>query len=216
MTSIDRLAAPDGRRARGDRSRRAVLDQAVQVASVEGLAGLTFGSLAAAAPVNKSGIAGLFGSKEGLQLAVIDHARSVFVDEVVVPARVADAGLPRLWALVGSWTSYSRSRVFAGGCFFRAAEVELDGRDPGPVRDAVVAVQEQWDGYLAHHARLATTTGQLAAGTDAVQVAFEVNALLGAANDRSLLFADDAVYDRASTAIRAVLVAREADPALLV
>jgi AcrR family transcriptional regulator len=216
MTSTQQSAPTDGRRARGDRSRRAVLDQAVQVASVEGLAGLTFGSLAAAAPVNKSGIAGLFGSKEGLQLAVIDHARSIFVDEVVVPARAAGPGVPRLWALVTSWTGYSRARVFAGGCFFRAAEVELDGRDPGPARDAVVAVQELWDGYLTHHVALATTAGQLEAGTDADQVAFELNALLGAANDRSLLFGDDAVYDRARVGIRAALLARGADPALLV
>lgn len=215
MTSTHQTAPTDGRRARGDRSRRAVLDLAVQVASVEGLTGLTFGTLAAAAPVNKSGIAGLFGSKEGLQLAVIDHARSIFEDEVVGPARAAERGVPRLWALVGSWIAYSRARVFAGGCFFRAAEVELDGRGPGPTRDAVVAVQELWDGYLAHQAGLATTAGQLEAETDAVQVAFEINALLGAANDRSLLFADDTVYDRARGAIRAVLVARGADPALL-
>ncbi|GAA1986933.1 TetR/AcrR family transcriptional regulator [Isoptericola halotolerans] len=215
MTPIPEPAPTDGRRARGDRTRRVVLDHAVQVASVDGLGGLTFGTLAAAAPVNKSAIAGLFGSKEGLQLAVVDHARGTFVDEVVVPARSAEPGLPRLWALVGSWTVYSRSRVFAGGCFFRAAEVELDGRAPGPVRDAVVETQEQWDGYLTHHADLAAAAGQLEAETDAVQVAFEINALLGAANDRSLLFADDGVYARASRAIRAALLARGADPTLL-
>ena len=86
----------DGRRARGDRSRRAVLDTAVQAASVEGLDALSFGGLAAQAPVNKSGIAGLFGSKEGLQLAVVEHARQTFVDTVIAPARNAEPGLPRL------------------------------------------------------------------------------------------------------------------------
>lgn len=182
---------------------------------MDGLAGLTFGSLAAVVPVNKSGIAGLFGSKEGLQLAVVSHARDVFVDEVVARARVAEPGLARLWALVGSWTDYSRSRVFTGGCFFRAAEVELDGRAPGPVLDAVVAVQQEWDGYLTHHVEVAVAAGQLAPQTDAVQVTFEINALLGAANDRSLLFADDGVYGRAHAAIRAALLSRGADAATL-
>src|SRR5690606_6827502 len=215
MTSIQDSAATDGRRARGDRSRRAVLDHAVQVASVDGLGGLTFGSLATAAPVNKSGIAGLFGSKEGLQLAVVDHARATFVEEVIAPAREAEPGVPRLWALVGSWTVYSRSRVFTGGCFFRAAEVELDGRAAGPLRDAVVAVQEQWDAYLRHHVELGTAAGQLGPDADAEQVAFEIDALLGAANDRSLLLGDDGVYARAHRAIRAALVARGAAAAPL-
>ncbi|MCK0115621.1 TetR/AcrR family transcriptional regulator [Isoptericola sp. S6320L] len=215
MTSNVEAPPTDGRRARGDRSRRAVLDHAVQVASVEGLGGLTFGSLATAAPVNKSGIAGLFGSKEGLQLAVVDHARTTFVEEVITPARAAEAGVARLWALVGAWTAYSRSRVFTGGCFFRAAEVELDGREAGPVRDAVVAVQAQWDGYLSHQVERAVDAGQLVPDADPEQVAFEIDALLGAANDRSLLLGDDGVYLRAHRAIRAALVARGADPAVL-
>lgn len=214
MTLTREAEAADGRRARGDRSRRAVLDHAVQVASVDGLAGLTFGTLAAAAPVNKSGIAGLFGSKEGLQLAVVAHARARFVEDVVAPARAAEAGVPRLWALVESWTDYSRSRVFTGGCFFRATEVELDGREAGPVRDAVVAARTQWDGYLRHQVELAVDAGQLDPNTDAEQVAFEVNALLGAANDRSLLLGDDGAYARAHRAIRATLAARGAAAAL--
>ncbi|WP_306575866.1 TetR/AcrR family transcriptional regulator [Isoptericola croceus] len=214
MRQMVESASTDGRRARGDRTRRAVLDQAVQAASLDGLGGLTFGSLAGVAPVNKSGIAGLFGSKERLQLAVVEHARTLFVDAVLAPARAAPPGLRRLWALVGSWVDYSRSRVFAGGCFFRTAEIELDGQD-GPVRDAVVAAHQEWEGYLRHHVELAAAAGELAADVDAEQLVFEITALLGGANDRSLLLDDDAVYGRASAAVRAVLVARGADPAEL-
>lgn len=202
----------DLRRARGDRTRRAVLDSAVQEASVSGLDALSFGALAASAPVNKSAIAGLFGSKEKLQLAAVDRATEIYTEHVIVPARSAERGLARLWALVGAWTEYSRSRVFRGGCFFRTVEVEFDMRT-GAVRDAVVAAQRSWESYLVHQARLATDAGDLAPGTEALQVAFEINAFLSAANDRSLLLADAAAYDRALAAVRALLVARGADPA---
>ncbi|MFC8800586.1 TetR/AcrR family transcriptional regulator [Promicromonospora sp. NPDC057138] len=204
----------DLRRARGDRTRREVLDSAVQDASVRGLDALTFGTLAASAPVNKSAIAGLFGSKENLQLAAVERAREIYTEHVIVPARSADRGLARLWALVRAWTEYSRSRVFRGGCFFRTVEVEFDMRE-GAVHDAVVEAQRSWESYLVHQAQAAVDAGELAADTDPHQVAFEVDALLNAANDRSLLFGDDSVYGRALEAARSLLVARGADRAVL-
>ncbi|RPF21033.1 TetR/AcrR family transcriptional regulator [Myceligenerans xiligouense] len=204
----------DLRRVRGDRTRRAVLDQAVQDASVNGLDALSLGGLAASAPVNKSAIAGLFGSKEGLQLAVVARAREVYAESVIVPARGAERGLARVWELVSRWIDYSRRRVFRGGCFFRTVEIEFDMR-PGPVRDAVVEAQAEWDGYLAHQVAVAVEAGELSAGTDPQQVAFEVNALLNAANDRSLLLGDDRVYARTRAAVRTLLEARGADPAAL-
>ncbi|MFE5291330.1 TetR/AcrR family transcriptional regulator [Isoptericola sp. NPDC056618] len=207
-------APTDGRRVRGDRSRRAVLDLAVQDASVRGLEALTLGSLAARLPVNKSGIAGLFGGKEGLQLAAVEHARGMFVEAVVEPAREAGPGLARLWSLVRCWADYSRRRVFAGGCFFRTVEVEFDTQD-GVVRDAVVTAHRDWTSYLRRHAQLAVEAGELAAGADVDQLAFEITAMLNAANDGSLLLGDDAVYDRALAAVRGALVARSADPAAL-
>jgi AcrR family transcriptional regulator len=204
----------DGRRLRGDRTRRTVLDSAVQEASVRGLDALSFGTLAASAPVNKSAVAGLFGSKENLQLAAVERASEIYTEHVIVPARSADRGLARLWALVLAWTEYSRSRVFRGGCFFRTVEVEFDMRE-GPVRDAVVAAQQSWESYLVHQAQLAVDAGELAPDTDPAQVAFEINALLNAANDRSLLLGDDGVYRRALEAARSLLVARGADRAAL-
>ncbi|MFI2365049.1 TetR/AcrR family transcriptional regulator [Promicromonospora sp. NPDC019610] len=204
----------DLRRLRGDRTRRAVLDDAVQEASVRGLDALSFGALAASAPVNKSAIAGLFGSKEQLQLAAVERAAEIYTEHVVVPARSAARGLDRVWALVRAWTEYSRARVFRGGCFFRTVEIEFDMRD-GAVRDAVVAAQRSWEAYLEHQVRLAVAAGELAPETDPAQVVFEVDALLYAANDRSLLFGDDRVYARTIEGVRGVLAARGADLAAL-
>ncbi len=209
-------ARSDGRRLRGDRSRRAVLDRAIQVASVDGLEGLTFGSLAAEVPVNKSGIAGLFGSKEGLQLATLAHARDVFRQSVVLPARDGEPGLSTLWRTVVAWTEYSHDRVFAGGCFFRQAATELDARAEGPVRDAVVAALREWDAYLTRLVRAAVDRGQLTAGTDVDQVVFQVDAALDRADLASVLLEDPAAYRRAVAAVRATLVAAGADAAALV
>jgi AcrR family transcriptional regulator len=203
-------AHADGRRVRGDRSRHAVLEHAIHVASVHGLHGLSFGQLADSSPVNKSGIAGLFGSKEGLQLATVEQARLVFVASVVEPARVAGPGLPRLWALVEHWLAYSRDRVFLGGCFFRAAAAELDAVGPGAVRDAVVDAVADWHAYLSHQAQVAVAAGHLDADTDVDQLAFELRAFLEAADDASVLLGDPQAYVRAEKAAQAALVARGA------
>src|SRR5690606_31873754 len=94
------ITVADGRRARGDATRRAVLERAVQIASVDGLEGLSIGRLAHEIAGSKSGVAGLFGSKLDLELATIEAARDMFVDAVVAPALAAPSGLPRLWRLV--------------------------------------------------------------------------------------------------------------------
>jgi len=207
--------AVDGRRLRGDRTRRAVLDRAVHAASVEGLDGLTFGTLAASVPVNKSGIAGLFGSKEGLQLAVVAHARDVYRATVVLPAAEGEPGLARLWRTVLAWLTYSEERVFDGGCFFRAAATELDARTPGPVRDAVVAALRDWDAYLVRLATGAVERGELAEGTDVGQLVFTLDAVLDRADLASVLLADPDAYARARRAARGLLAAAGADPAAL-
>ncbi|ACZ30926.1 putative transcriptional regulator, TetR family [Xylanimonas cellulosilytica DSM 15894] len=211
-TDIIEAGGPtDGRLLRGARSRRAVLDRAVDDASVNGLEGLSFGRLALAAPVTKSGIAGLFGSKERLQLATVERAREIFVAAVVEPARAStEPGLPRLWALVTGWLAYSRDRVFDGGCFFRAAAAELDAAGAGPVRDAVVAAVTTWQAYLTHHVRLAIENGELAQETDPDQVVFELRAFLELADDLSVLLGEPRAYVRAERAARTMLRAHGA------
>ena len=197
----------DGRRARGDVSRQAVMAVAVDLASVSGLDGLSIGGMAAAVEGSKGGIAGLFGSKEELQLATVAAAAEIFRRTVIAPALIAPAGLTRLRALVDAWLAYSEGRVFAGGCFFAAAAAEYRSR-PGAVRDAVAANMTSWLDFIAEAIRRAIATGELRSDTDPAQVAFEINALLDAANDSSLLFDSAAPYARARSAVEALL-ARE-------
>lgn len=205
------VGVADGRVLRGEQTRATVLDRAMAIASVEGLDGLSIGRLAAELDVSKSGVFARFGSKEELQLATIAAAREVFVDTVVRPAFEAPPGLPRLSRLVEGWLDYSRGRVFPGGCFFLSASAEYDAR-PGRLRDAVAATLREWWALLRRAVDDARQLGQLDPATDPRQLAFELAALVSAADAASVLTDDDSAYDLARTGVLARLRALAADP----
>ncbi len=197
-------APTDGRRARGVRSRAAVLERSVQMASREGLEGLTVGALAADLGVRKSSVFALFGSKEELQLATLAAARAILIDQVIAPTTSSEEGLPRLQAIGEAWCDYLASDVFEGGCFLSAASAEMDGR-PGPVRDAVAAVMREWLAVLSANVRAAVAAGDLRGGLDPAAMAFRLNALGMAANWQRQLLEDSAGVGHARAAWRAEL-----------
>ena len=204
----------DGRRQRGDASRRVVLASAADLASVEGLDGLSIGRLAAASNVSKSGVATLFGTKERLQLAAVESARLRFVATVLEPARVEPRGIRRIVALLDAWIAYSRDRVFPGGCFFAAAAADFDAK-PGPVRDAIAQAYESWNDYVRVSLGYAVNQGALAPDADAAQLAFEFMALLDAANTRSVMTGSNEPYWLARRALVSRLLAAGADAEVL-
>jgi len=192
---------PDGRRAKGDRTKRAILAKAVDIASVEGLEGLSIGRLAAELGVSKSGLFAHFGSKLELQLETVAAATEIFTERVWEPVAGLDAGIVQLASLMESWLRYFQDGVFSGGCFFSNAYHEFDAR-PGPVRDEVIGQKRRWMAALVHHAKVAEKLGQLKAGTDAEQLAFELDALGSLANSMWQLERDDRAFGRAQTAMR--------------
>ena len=199
----------DGRRARGMRSRAAVLERSVQLASREGLEGLTIGELAADLDVHKSSVFALFGSKLQLQLATLQAARAILVEQVVAPGLASEPGLARLQAIGEAWCDYLGSDVFAGGCFLCAASTEMDGR-PGAVRDAVAAVMREWIAVLSANVEAATAAGDMHAGVDPKAMAFRLNALGMAANWQRQLLDDCSGIEHARAAWRAELDAASA------
>ena len=196
----------DGRVERGERTRRHILDLAVNLASVEGLEGLSIGGLADKLGMSKSGLFASFGSKEELQLAAIEHASQIFIDAVVRKAMIAPRGLPRLWALCDSWLDYAGRKVFRGGCFFAATTAEFDSH-PGPIRDRLAALMKEWLSTLEVAVRKAQEAGHLRADADPAQLAFEIHSLFLGANWAFQLHADSAAFDRARGAIRQRLTA---------
>jgi AcrR family transcriptional regulator len=172
----------------------------VDIASAEGLEGLTIGRLATQLSMSKSGLFAHFGSKEDLQLATVEAARAVFIREVIGPAFEAAHGMPRLWKLCDIWLSYVQGGVFRGGCFFAAAAAEFDSR-PGPVRDRIAEIMKEWLATLRRTVVEAQEAGQMDAGVDPVQLAFEFNALELGANWAFQLYGDKQSFARAREAI---------------
>ena len=185
---------------KGQRTRAGILDRAVNLASLEGLEGVTIGRLADELSMSKSGLFAHFGSKEELQLATVEAARARFVEEVVRPALGTARGYPRLMAICRSWLDYVRREVFAGGCFFAAASFEFDGR-PGPVRDAIAAAMDEWMATLEKAIRMARDEGHLDPDIDPPQLAFELNALFFGANFAYHLRGDQTAIEKAEHAV---------------
>jgi AcrR family transcriptional regulator len=198
--AVEKLEDSDGRRARGDRTRRAILDRAVQIASAEGLEGLSIGRLAGELGVSKSGLFAHFGSKTDLQLATVDAARQIFIEEVIGGSRT-ESGIGALISLTDAWLDYMEREVFRGGCFFVAASTEFDGR-PGPVRDRIASMMAEWLLALETAVQDAQDAGHLPAGLDSEQLAFEIHSIGMGANWAFQLYRDDAAFDRAREAIR--------------
>lgn len=179
-----------------------MLEQAAQLATLEGLDGLSVGRLAEASGMPKSSVYQLFGSKEEIQLATIEAARDSFTTEVVLPALASSPpGRERLLALCDGFLSYVERRVFPGGCFFVGAAAEVGGR-PGRLHDRVAQAQQEWRELLLNDAQEAVTRNELPADTDPAQVAFEIGTMLAGTNILSVLHDDNAVIDRARVAVR--------------
>jgi AcrR family transcriptional regulator len=186
----------------GIRTRKAILAEAVSLATVEGLEGLSIGELAKALGISKSGLYAHFGSKEGLQLATIDEAERIFDLEVIDPSMdVPDEGLPRLLVVCDLYFEHLRRHTFPGGCFFASAVLEM-GTRPGPVKDRVRAFQQRFGGLILKNAQQAQNLGQLPASEDITLLVFELNGIILAANANFVMTDDPATLDVARRAVR--------------
>ena len=195
-----KVATTNARKAQGEGTRKAILEAAVHIASAEGLEGLTIGRLAAELSMSKSGLFAHFGSKEDLQVATVEAARSIFIREVIRPSFEGKHGLLDLWHLCDTWLSYVESGVFRGGCFFAAVAAEFDSR-PGAVRDRIAEIMKEWLATLRRAVADAQAAGELKNEVDPVQMAFEFNALELGANWAFQLYGDKQAFARAREAI---------------
>lgn len=181
----------DRRLLRGARARQTIARHAADVASLEGLNGLSIGRLATDLGLSKSGVQTLFGTKEALQVAAAESARDAFLTAVVRPASTAPHGAARLRALTERWITYAEAPLFPGGCFWAANLADFDSR-PGKVRDALFGHHRDWLAALTGELREAARAGEIPE-LDADLAAFQIDAVLTAANIALRLGDRDAV-----------------------
>jgi AcrR family transcriptional regulator len=185
-------------------TRTAILDRAVQTASIEGLEGVTIGRLADDLGMSKAGVIGHFGSKTDLQRAAFEQAMEMFRADVWEPVADKPQGLPRLEAVCEAWIKHVTNSPFAGGCFMCTVATEWVARS-GRVHDEVRERWRLWLKVLAREAREAREAGDLPADADPDQIAFELNAIAMALNMSVQLFGDRRAPARARRAVRRVL-----------
>ena len=188
---------PSATATRGASTRAAILDRAIDLASAEGLDGLTIGRLASELEMSKSGLFAHFGSKQDLQLATVEAAARRFREAVVDPAEDAPDGARRLRAMTAAYIADLASNGNSGGCFWAATSAEYDDR-PGPVRYAIAAALDAWLGELERQARAAGVA-------EPERLAFELYALVMGANSRYRLSGDRRVFGYARDSVEALL-----------
>ena len=190
--------------AKGEETRRAILDHALQVATTEGLEGLTIGRLAQDLRLSKSGLFAHFRGKEELLMQVLETARTRFIEQVVKPGLAAPRGEARVRALFECWLAWERSSALPGGCPFIAAAVELDDR-PGPTRDFLAQSQRDWLDILANAARTGVREDQFRPDFDPEQFAHDLHGAMLSYHHLSRLLRDPNAEMRVRRAFEALL-----------
>ncbi|GGX88218.1 TetR family transcriptional regulator [Massilia dura] len=161
---------------KGEMTRAAILDVALDLASRDGLEGLTIGLLADRMNMSKSGVFAHFGSREDLQLEVLKLYHRRFEQEVFYPSIKEARGLPRLKTMFAHWVKRVSVEI-ASGCIYISGAVEYDDR-PGPIREALVTMVGAWQGALLRATQQAIECGHLKADTDAQQLVYEMYGLI--------------------------------------
>ena len=190
---------------KGEQTRLAILDQALEVATMSGLHGLTIGALAERTGLSKSGLFAHFRSKEQLQVAVVEHALDRFIATVTRPALRAPRGEARVRALIDHWFAWGEQSL-PGGCFFVTAAVELDD-EPGPARDVLVAGQRDWLEQIANVFRTGIAEGEFRPDADPDQFANDAYGVMLAYHHARRLLRDPAAGVRARRAVETLLAA---------
>jgi AcrR family transcriptional regulator len=182
---------------KGAATRDAIIERAYEIARFSGVEGLSIGPLAQAVGMSKSGVFAHFGSREDLQLAVIEAAATRFAGAVLLPALSQPRGLPRLRAVMHHWFEWVRGN--SGGCVLLGSVTEYDDR-PGVLRDQVLLNEQRWRTELRRAIQLAIDCGHLRDG-DTDQYAFELYAIPLAVHHESGLFGYEQARRHGDTAV---------------
>ena len=189
---------------KGELTRAAILDVALDLASRDGLEGLTIGLLADKMNMSKSGVFAHFGSREDLQLEVLKLYHHRFEQEVFFPSVKEPRGIARLRAMYARWVKRVSVEV-ASGCIYISGAVEYDDR-PGPIREELMAMVGAWQAALLRCVQQCIEVGDLKAGSDAQQMVYEMYGLILALHHDARFLRMPGSVDRARSGFERLIV----------
>ena len=189
---------------KGELTRAAILDVALDLASRDGLEGLTIGLLADKMNMSKSGVFAHFGSREDLQLEVLKLYHHRFEQEVFFPSVKEPRGIARLRAMYARWVKRVSVEV-ASGCIYISGAVEYDDR-PGPIREELMAMVGAWQAALLRCVQQCIEVGDLKAGSDAQQMVYEMYGLILALHHDARFLRIPGSLERAATGFERLIV----------
>ena len=189
---------------KGAETRASILTQAISMAGILGLEGLTIGRLATQTGMSKSGLFGHFGSKEALQFAVLETIAKDFSLKVISPALKEPTGETRLRKLFSNWMKWANDEKQEGGCRLMGASVELNAR-PGELRDYLAEQQIEWIDCIRRMAQKAVSESIFRAGLDTRQFAFEFHSIGLGLNFSLRLLRDPAALSRGQVAFDSLI-----------
>ena len=166
----------DARTQKSELTRAAIVGAALDLAAAEGLESISLQVVADRIGLSKSGVFSRVGSREALQIAVVEEFGRRFIADVFVPAMQQPKGLPRLNEIVRRWILRTRDVEAQQGCIFTAGAFELDDRE-GPLRDFLLAEVTRWRAALRRTVQQAIEAGHLKPDTDPEQLVGEVYSL---------------------------------------
>lgn len=188
---------------KGEETKQAIVDEALELASTVGLDKVTIGALAGATGMSKSGLFAHFHSKEQLQLQVLANARQRFIDIVIAPALKQPRGEARLRAIFER-TLQEWEQDLPGGCIFHAVSAELDDQS-GPTRDYFVETQREHADTMRRAAEIAIEEGQFRKDLDLDQFVFELGSITAAYHHFGRLLGDPGAEQRARNMFEGLL-----------
>jgi len=158
-------------------TRTRIIEAALVQVSLGGLNGLSLSGLAEAAGMSKSGLYAHFGSREGLELALVQAIVDRFRRDVWAAHEDEEPGEERLRGIVADWMKWVGGSALPGGCPITPVAAELDD-SPGPARDLLVVAEKRWVKQIAREFAALRGSVRIAAADE--QAAFELhNAIVG-------------------------------------
>lgn len=172
--------------------------------SRNGIGDVTIGSLAEEIGMSKSGLFAHFGSKENLQLALLEESSRLFQAGVIAPIMAREPGLQRVVALFEFWFGWTTTVGLKGGCPVAAAMFEFDD-NPSPIREEIVRIDELWRGMMTSLVQETVDRGQFRANLDCQQFVWELCGIYLCFHVSSRFAKDSEARQRAQTAFYALV-----------